>query len=207
MGLVYKKILTGDSILGLWEISESVQELHSLADLSPADKEIVSQKINGRRQKEWLAARCLVKEIIPSPSEIFYNEHGKPILQSGDYTISISHSERYAAVLLSKEDKAGVDIQKIKPDIGKGIDYFLNNQEQLWVDSTDFIVLNILWSCKESVFKYVSSHALDVRNQISCNSFELQTDGVIEVIVRDENRETISIHYEVFEDYVLTRTL
>lgn len=207
MGLVYKKILTGDSILGLWEISESVQELHSLADLSMADKEIVSQKINGRRQKEWLAARCLVKEIIPSPSEIFYNKHGKPILESGDYAISISHSERYAAVLLSKEDKAGVDIQKIKPDIGKGIDYFLNNQEQLWVDNTDFILLNILWSCKESVFKYVSSHALDVRNQIFCNAFEPQTNGMIEVIVRDENHETISIHYEVFEDYVLTRTL
>lgn len=207
MGLVYKKILSGDSILGLWEISESLQQLNSLADLSPADKEILSRKTSEKRQKEWLAARCLVKEISPSHPEIFYNEHGKPLLQSGDYAISISHSEKYAAVLLSRENKAGVDIQKIKLDIEKGIDYYLNNQEQIWVDRTDFVLLNILWSCKESVFKYVSSNELDVRNQIFCSLFQTQAEGLIEVIIRDENHETISIHYEVFEDYVLTRTL
>jgi 4'-phosphopantetheinyl transferase len=207
MGLVYKKILTGDAILGLWKISESVNQLNAIANLSPSDREILSKKNKERRQKEWLAARCLVKEIIPSPSELFYNEHGKPILQSGDFAISISHSEKYAAVLLTKSNRAGVDVQKIKADIGKGIDYFLNNQEQLWVDKADFILLNILWSCKESVFKYVSSHELDIRNQIFCGAFQPQPQGQIEVNVRDRHQETLLIHYEIFEDYVLTRTL
>ena len=207
MGLVYKKILSGDAFLGLWKISETLQQLLSTADLSAAEKEILSGKVSDKRKKEWLSARCLAKTILPSPSGILYNKHGKPILESGDYHISISHSECYSVVYLNKEKPAGVDIQKIKPDIAKGIDYFLNNQEQMWVDKTDFITLNILWSCKESVFKYVSSYELDIRNQIFCNSFEAQTAGEIEVIIRNQNHEILSIHYEVFEDYVLTRTL
>jgi len=207
MGLIYKKILSGDALLGLWKITESVQELVSIANLSLFDKGILSKKINDKRKREWLAARCLAKEMLITPSEISYTEHGKPILETGEYNISISHSELYSAVYLNRQNPAGVDIQKIKPDIGKGIDYFLNNQEQLWVDRHDFILLNILWSCKESVFKYVSSHELDIKNQIFCTSFEAQPDGLIEVMIRNESQKKLAVHYEVFEDYVLTRTL
>ncbi|MCF2447478.1 4'-phosphopantetheinyl transferase superfamily protein [Dyadobacter sp. CY345] len=207
MGLVYKKILSEDTLLGLWEISESVQELLLTANLSATEKEILSKKVSDKRKKEWLSARCLAKSMLPAQSEILYDKLGKPVLESGDYHISISHSGSYSAVYLNKESPVGVDIQKIKPDISKGIDYFLNNQEQLWVDETDFITLNILWSCKESVFKYVSSYELDIRNQIFCNSFEAKSTGEIEVIIRNYKHEILSIHYEVFEDYVLTRTL
>jgi len=207
MGLVYKKIFKGDTILGLWEISESVQELLLKADLSIPDREILSKKTNDKRKKEWLSTRCLTSNLLEKPVKIVYGEHGKPLIESGEYNISISHSENYSVVLLNKSKPVGIDIQKIKPDIGKGIDYFLNNQEQMWVDQTDFISLNILWSCKESIFKYVSSHELNVRNQIFCNSFEPQSEGLVEVIIRNENHETLMIHYEVFEDYVLTRTL
>ena len=207
MGLVYKKIFKGDSILGLWEISESVRELLSVVDLSTSDLEVLSKKINDKRKKEWLSTRCLVKNLLQKPVAITYGEHGNPLLENGEYHISISHSENYSVVLLNKSKPVGIDIQRIKPNIGKGIDYFLNNQEQIWVDETDFILLNILWSCKESIFKYVASHELNIRNQIFCNSFEPQSEGVVEVIIRNENHETLMIHYEVFEDYVLTRTL
>jgi len=207
MGLVYKKILTENAILGLWEISESLDELMLNANLTLAERAIVSEKVNDKRKKEWLAARCLAKMLLPEPSEIVYNENGKPILETGDFHISISHSERYSAVYLNNKNQAGVDIQKIKPDIAKGKDYFLNNQEQLWVDETDFITLNILWSCKESVFKYISSYELDIRNQIFCHAFEARDAGEIEVNIRNENQEILLVYYEVFEDYVLTRTL
>ncbi|MBE9464139.1 4'-phosphopantetheinyl transferase family protein [Dyadobacter subterraneus] len=207
MGLVYKKILNGRSILGLWEISESLEEL--MLQLKPSDFELekLDKKINNKRKSESLAVRLLLDQLLEGKPEISYDENGKPFLNSTDYEISISHSEKYAAVYLVKGKSAGVDIQKIKADIGKGIDFFLNDDEQLWVDKTDFILINILWSAKESVYKFAGIKDLDPRNHMSVNPFLAKPDGEITVSFGQEKRETISIQYEVFEDYVLTRTL
>ncbi|WP_159474049.1 4'-phosphopantetheinyl transferase superfamily protein [Dyadobacter sp. 3J3] len=207
MGLVYKKILEGDSLLGLWEISESLEEMFEAIKLSDSDQKKLERKVNSKRKKESVAVRLLLEKMLEETHEISYDENGKPFLISTNYKISISHSEKYAAMYLVKDKSAGVDIQKIKPDIGKGIDFFLNDEEQLWVDKADFILINILWSAKESVYKYAGIKELDPRNNMSVNPFLAKPQGEISVHFGKEKLETILIHYEVFEDYVLTRTL
>ncbi|GLU56766.1 4'-phosphopantetheinyl transferase family protein [Dyadobacter frigoris] len=207
MGLVYKKVLSGKALLGLWEITESLEDLFATAQMSRSQQEKLLKKVNTKRKRESLAVQCLVNQMLDENSEISNNEDGKPFLPNNDYHISISHSEKYAVVYLDKGKSAGVDIQKVKPDIGKGIDFFLNSNEQLWVAKTDFILINILWSAKESVYKYAGIKDLDQRNAISVNSFSAKPEGIMTATFNEENPETISIHYEVFEDYVLTRTL
>lgn len=207
MGLVYKKILKGDSLLGLWEISESLEDMLGVIKLSNSDQEKLEKKVNKKRKTESLAVRLLLDQMLEGTHEICNDENGKPFLKSTDYEISISHSEKYAAIYLVKGKSAGVDIQKIKPDIGKGINFFLNDDEQLWVDKTDFLLINILWSAKESVYKYAGVKDLDPRNNMSANPFQAKSAGDIIVNFGKENLETISIQYEIFEDYVLTRTL
>ena len=207
MGLVYKKILKADSLLGLWEISESLDALVEASRLSAADEAKMEKKVSIKRKKESLAVRLLLDQMLEGNHEIRYEEDGKPFLTRSEYTISISHSEKYAVVYLVRDKSAGVDIQKIKPDIAKGIDFFLNDGEQMWVDKTDFILINILWSAKESVYKYAGIKDLDPRNNMSINPFQAKSDGNLSVNFGKENMEMISIQYEVFEDYVLTRTL
>ncbi|MCF0056971.1 4'-phosphopantetheinyl transferase superfamily protein [Dyadobacter sp. CY356] len=207
MGLVYKKILKGNSLLGLWEISETLDALFEASRLSSGDEAKLAKKVNNKRKRESLAVRLLLNDMLGRTHEIRYDENGKPFLTTADYTISISHSEKYAVVYLVREKSAGVDIQKIKPDIAKGIDFFLNDDEQLWVNKADFILINILWSAKESVYKYAGIKDLDPRNNMTINPFQAKPDGNLAVSFGKENMEMISIQYEVFEDYVLTRTL
>lgn len=208
MGLVYKKILNGGTLFGLWEISESQEELLSQLKLSDSEKkQLDEKKVTPKRKSESLAVRLLLNQMLEGKHEIIYDQNGKPFLNASDYGISISHSEKYAVVYLIKGKSAGVDIQKIKPDIGKGIDFFLNDDEQLWVDKKDFILVNILWSAKESVYKFAGIKDLEPRNDVTVNPFSAKSDGEITVTFGQNNQEIMSIQYEVFEDYVLTRTL
>jgi hypothetical protein len=69
------------------------------------------------------------------------------------------------------------------------------------------MLMNILWSVKESVYKSAGVKDLDPKNQISVNPFQAESDGIISAVFTDKNNVTLLIHYEVFEDYVLTRTL
>jgi 4'-phosphopantetheinyl transferase len=145
--------------------------------------------------------------MLKEPLKISHDQDGKPFLENKKFQISISHSVLYAAVYLDKHQAVGVDIQKVKPDIGRGMDYFLNEKEQLWVDKTDFILMNILWSAKESVYKYAGIKELDPRNQVVIEAFKPEQAGTITAMITNKNPKALSIHYEVFEDYILTRTL
>jgi 4'-phosphopantetheinyl transferase len=207
MSLVYKKVVSEGALLGLWKISESLEELHATVNLTGLDQEILSKKGSERKKTEWLAVRHLLRELLNATTEITYDAHGKPFLKDSNYYLSISHSVQYAAVYMNKAKPVGIDIQKIKTDIEKGFDFFLNAEEQLWVDKTDFMLMNILWSVKESVYKSAGVKDLDPKNQISVNPFQAESDGIISAVFTDKNNVTLLIHYEVFEDYVLTRTL
>jgi 4'-phosphopantetheinyl transferase len=207
MSLVYKKVVSEGALLGLWKISESLEDLHATVNLTGLDQEILSKKGSERKKKEWLAVRRLLSQMLNATAEITYDAHRKPFLKDNDYYLSISHSDQYAAVYLNKAKPVGIDIQKIKIDIKKGFDFFLNAEEQLWVDKTDFMLLNILWSAKESIYKSAGVKDLDPKNQIFVSPFEAESDGVIKADFIDKNSNTLSIHYEIFEDYVLTRTL
>jgi len=207
MSLVYKKVVSEGALLGLWKISESLEELYATVNLSGPDQKILSKKGSERKKTEWLAIRRLLRCMLNATAEITYDTHGKPFLKDSNYYLSISHSAQYAAVYLNKVKPVGIDIQIIKSDIEKGIDFFLNAEEQLWVDTTDFMLLNILWSAKESIYKFAGVHDLDPKNQISVHPFKADSIGIITAVFTDKINETLSIHYEVFEDYVLTRTL
>ena len=208
MSLVYKKVVSEGALLGLWKISESLEELYATVNLSGPDQKILSKKGSERKKTEWLAVRRLLRCMLNATAEITYDAHGKPFLKDSNYYLSISHSVQYAAVYLNKVKPVGIDIQIIKSDIEKGIDFFLNAEEQLWVDTTDFMLLNILWSAKESIYKFAGVHDLDPKNQISVHPFKADSIGIITAVFTDKINETLSsIHYEVFEDYVLTRTL
>jgi 4'-phosphopantetheinyl transferase len=207
MGLVYKKVLTENALLGLWEISESLEELSGLVDPGVFDREKFAKQTSTKRKKESLAVLCLLEVMLEEPVRISHDQDGKPCLENERFKISISHSALYAAVYLNKHRAVGVDIQKVKPDIGRGMDYFLNNKEQFWVDKTDFILMNILWSAKESVYKYAGIKDLDPRNQVVIDAFKPKQTGMITAMITNKKPEALLIHYEVFEDYVLTRTL
>src|SRR5688572_21203155 len=104
--------------MGFWQITESVPDLLAQLKNARPEKNIPAYK-SEIRQKEWLASRILVYELLAKfTSEkivLFSNEHGKPFFPETGLHISISQSAEMVVVLLSDTFEVGIDIEKIKP--------------------------------------------------------------------------------------------
>ncbi|WP_439584224.1 4'-phosphopantetheinyl transferase family protein [Dyadobacter bucti] len=207
MSIRYIKRLSEDAMLGLWQMSESWQELSEQLQLSAADQQVLEGKKTESRKKEWLACRVLLKAMAPESGRITYDENRKPHVTGNNHFISMSHSGDFASVYLHKKQSVGVDIQKMKNSISKGADYFLHSSEQAWVDFSDNLTMHLIWSAKESGFKYAGNSELDLKKHIVTKRFSGNQNGIIEVSIDDTNFKSVMVSYDTFEDYVLTWTL
>lgn len=193
--------------IGLWKIEESVADLLAQLNLSASDQKILDSKKNNLRKREWLSARNLLKAMLPENTGIRYDTNGKPFLNESSNHISISHSGDYACVYICEQSPVGVDIQKLKPDISNGVDFFLSKEELHHFGKEDNVLLHILWSAKEAVYKFFAETDIDVRKDIYLLPFQRNQSGTIEVnISYSDKTENLLLHYQMFGDYVLTRT-
>jgi phosphopantetheinyl transferase len=208
MGISYIKSVSPDSELGLWHMSEPWQELRSVVDLPADELSLLEEKKTDRRKQEWLACRALLQQMTDSQPVIYYDSHRKPHIKGSSQQLSMSHSGEYVSVYVHKTSAVGADIQQMKPSISKGSDYFLNDDEKRWADLENNLLLHLIWSAKESVFKYSGDTDLDLKKHIITNSFNSNQNGTIEVsILKGNMTENILVQFETFEDYVLTWTV
>ncbi|MCE6992545.1 4'-phosphopantetheinyl transferase superfamily protein [Dyadobacter sp. CY323] len=208
MGISYIKKLSEDAQIGLWQMTESWQELRELVELTETDQRVLTEKKTDNRRQEWLACRALLKNMSGRDAEIVYHENGKPFLKGNNHFISMSHSGAFVCVYLDNNKSIGIDIQKIKPGISKGSDFFLNEEEQMWVDADDNLLLHTIWSAKESVFKFAGNPDFDLKKHIVTNPFSGNQKGSIEVkLIHPDHTESVQVGYDNFEDYVLTWTV
>jgi 4'-phosphopantetheinyl transferase len=207
MGVVFIKKVSGTAQLGLWHIHETTDVLRLPLSLTTEEEKVFHRKISDRKKKEWLASRNLLQAMIPENFGLYYDAHGKPFLKESHTHISISHSGAYAVVYTDSSKSVGTDIQKLKPDISKGVEYFLNKAELNCFDIADNIMLHILWSAKESVFKYIGSHELNLKEDVILMPFDRNQSGTIQVnILHYSHKQGIRVAYKQLGDYILTRT-
>jgi len=208
MGITSIKRLSENSLLGLWHITESVDELFGKVILSSNENEIYYSKKTDSRKKEWLACRNLIKEMLHANVEISYDQSGKPFLTNHEFYISMSHSGEYSCVYVNGLKPVGVDIQKFKSSIKAGYDFFIHESDEKWVNTNSNELLHIIWSIKETVFKYFGIPELDIKKDIVVNPFTSNENGIIEVNILNHGPiRTILVYYQVFDGYVLTYTI
>ena len=154
MGLILLKKEKNQS-LGIWEISESVNELKALTKGVKLDQ-IKSQK----RKLEILAVRVLLKEMCGN-SKLNYNKYGAPVLDNNK-KITISHSKQLVAIIVS-EFKSGIDTEIISKRILKIKDKFISKYDNIDESQED---LTIAWSTKECIFKWHQKGNLNFKDDI-----------------------------------------
>lgn len=207
MGIVFIKNTSATGLLGLWKLEESVEALEQNIVLTENEYTIFKQKKTEQRKKEWLGVRNLLKAMIPGQPSIQYDVHGSPSLVNSNLHISISHSGDYASLYTDSSKPVGVDIQKIKEDIIKGNNYFLNNKELELNHFQEGITLNIIWSAKEAIFKYCGLPGLDSKEDITVQLFNPKESGLIVAsVLHGSFQEDVALAYEIFDQYILTRT-
>ena len=169
MGLILLKKEKNQS-LGIWEISESVNELKALTKGVKLDQ-IKSQK----RKLEILAVRALLKEMCGNV-KLSYNKFGAPVLDNNN-KISISHSKQLVAIIVS-ELKSAIDTEIISKRILKIKEKFISKYDNINDSQED---LTIAWSTKECIFKWHQKGNINFKDDISIKSIN-HTIKTIEVI-------------------------
>ncbi|NOY37533.1 MAG: 4'-phosphopantetheinyl transferase superfamily protein [Chlorobi bacterium] len=205
MGLKYIKTFTSDCRLGLWEIEEDLNTLHNMISLEPEEEKTIRGYGNEARKAEYLSVRVLLHRMLNGDARIRYGTRNKPFLAGKDYDISISHSGRYTAILLSREQRVGVDLEKMSHRISKIADRFINPSERITADpSVKRYHLYIHWCAKEALYKLLDKKGLNFREHIIIQPFVPKDEGQLSGHVKNETiDESFDLWYYRLVDYVI----
>ena len=166
MGLILLKKERNQS-LGIWEISESVNELKALT------KGVKLGQIKSQKRKlEILAVRALLGKMCGNV-KLDYNKYGAPVLDNNK-KITISHSKQLVAINVS-EFKSGIDTEIISKRILKIKDKFISTNDNINESQED---LTIAWSTKECIFKWYQKGNINFKDDILIKSINHSTKKI-----------------------------
>jgi len=187
--------------LGVWKIEETEDFFKSNV---PQHRDVT----HPHKRLQHLAGRFLLQYLFPAfPYELIrIADTRKPFLPDEQYHFSISHCGDYAAAIVSKDKRVGVDIEIPTEKISKIMYKFLSAKEHeqfhlIQPDKDRIPFATLLWSAKESVFKWYGNGGVDFRKEIQLKK---QHEG-IEAIDSyfSKNNTELNIHYRQFEHLVL----
>lgn len=208
MPIVFNKNIDSHTILAVWKIEESEAELTAGLQLKQHELDFISSLNNGKRLLHWLSTRLLLRTMLNTDDYIDcrMDEHGKPYLVDIDYEISLSHSFDYAAVMISKDKKVGVDIELIKEKIQLIKHKFLSVGElaQPELDlSTEGLYVS--WCIKEAIYKWNGRRGLELKKDMFVKAFPLAESGEVEAIVSlpDYQQPLTASYFKNSDGYML----
>jgi len=208
MGVILKNDLEGGCKLGIWEITESYDELRSKLSLESEEVKTLERFRNPNRKLEWLSVRNLANELTGINSRIIYNEDRKPFLLDNSSHISISHSKDYTSIMLGRGKKVGIDLEYMSHRISSIADRFINDKEK--ITSTQELVryhLYIHWCAKEALYKICDKRNINFKKNLIISPFDPQEEGIINGTVDNINGvDDYELYYRRMEDYILVWT-
>ena len=208
MPVVFNKNIDENTILAVWKIEETEEQLLSGLQLKQHELDFISSLNNGKRLLHWLSTRVLLRTMLNTSEYIDcqMDEHGKPFLPNLDYHISLSHSYDYAAVIIGKNRKVGVDIELIKHKIKSIRHKFLSDIELAQKQIGDNINgLYVCWCAKEAIYKWNGRKGLEFKQDMHIKPFKLKTEGSLTALVDlpEGSRELIVNYFKTSDGYML----
>lgn len=204
--LIRKEKTEKNGLLGIWEMTESPNEILAMMPpelRSQSEKHIAKLHVQ-RRIMERLCARLLLFVLLNEEKEIAYTVDGSPYLTDNSYQISISHTNKYVAVLLHKTHSVGIDIETISERINKVAYKFISDEE--CIDESKPTIHRLLhWSAKESLFKVTPEKEIDFKQHLLIAPFTPNAAGkMCACITKISPQKKLDVHYEIHDTYVLT---
>lgn len=190
--------------MGLWRIDESTSRLTRMCGDARIDARVfdrISHFKSEQRRRETLATHLILHAMTGQDGlYISHNSDGNPIVDG--LNISISHTKGYAAVIISRQNRVGIDIEYVSNRVEKVMDYFLRDDEYA-PSLTDKI---IQWCAKETAYKFFPAPKPQFLGLHSL--YDEQSLGRGRFAIRKESGgNEISIRVLSNEEFVLTFTL
>lgn len=159
----YQQQINSSTRVGVWKIEET--EEFFLGNV-PVGREIT----HPHKRLQHLAGRFLLQYLFPAfPYELIkIADTRKPYLPDEQYHFSISHCGDYAAAIVSRTRRVGVDVEIPGEKVLKIAHKFLSPEEQslFMQQSVDQQEITRLWSAKEAVFKWYGLGQVDFSEHI-----------------------------------------
>lgn len=199
MPIFYQQDIDESTRLGIWKIEET--EEFFLKHV-PLQKEIT----HPHKRLQHLAGRFLLKYLYPDfPVKLIkIADTKKPFLEDEAYHFSISHCDDYAAAIVSKTERVGVDVEIPSFKIDRIKNKFLNELE-FSILNPEFSItqLTLMWCCKEAVYKWWSYGGVDFSEKIRLQPYELQSSGNLPVQFFLGNTTNLVLQYKIFDKLCL----
>ncbi|MBA2249723.1 MAG: 4'-phosphopantetheinyl transferase superfamily protein [Chitinophagaceae bacterium] len=218
MALFYQHNINEKTKIGVWHIEETESFFLSAVSLQ---REIM----HPHKRLQHLAGRFLLPFLFPGfPNELIaIADTRKPFLQNEAYHFSISHCGDFAAVMVSKTQRVGIDIEMVTPKVEKIKHKFLNTEELLLLNRQEAIgneqlaigkseltdnqinKLTLLWSCKEAIFKWDGAGGIDFKKDIHLKSIDPEKQ-LIDCDFTKHKKVALQVHYLYFEKMCMAWT-
>ena len=202
MPIFFQHAVSENTRLGIWKIEETEEFFKGNV---PQHREVT----HPHKRLQHLAGRFLLQFLFPDfPYELIkVADTRKPFLPDEQFHFSISHCGDYVAVIVSRNQRVGIDIEIPVPKIESILYKFLSARE---LDKFNLVnqaqasgpqLPTLLWSAKESVFKWYGIGGVDFRRQIQLQ----EQHGGKEVIdcFFSKTETQLEIHYRQFAGLVL----
>ncbi len=208
MALYLLKELDDDyhSKLGVWQVSETEAELRALSSIPSDELEEISYIKSESLRKQKLAVRALLDAMFEDKVYLSHHDNGKPYIENCATNISITHTDKYVAVLLNDTEEIGVDCESLDRDFSAVEKKALSEEE---IDDLDDDKRNeqlaIYWCAKEAVYKKMSQYNVDFAEQIEIEDFHPRGEGKLDAVFteKDGYEEEIHLQYMTFDRHVL----
>lgn len=231
MGLYLRKDLKGGGTIAVWEITETEKELLDILAKDEEDRDEELEEISlyksEQARRERLSVLALVQTLFEEPVHIGHHENGAPYIENDSTRISITHTNRFSAVIIHPSEEVGIDIESIKRDFTAVEKRALSEEERddlLDKDEDDpekmeerNTQLAIYWCAKEALYKRMGRNNVDFSEDMEVDRFSVREEGEIDVTFKypqsehivDEDgeeqneEEEFEMQYETFEDHVM----
>lgn len=208
MPLFYQHYINEFTKLAIWHIVEGQDFFLTKVPL----KRDVSHP---QKRLQHLAGRYLLTELYADfpLKEILIADTRKPYLEDEQYHFSISHFGDYAAAIVSSKNRVGVDVEKVSPAVEKIRHKFLSAHESAiafeGIEKSGHRLrqLTMLWSAKESIYKWYSLGKVNFKEHIRWKEpYFIRTGDLGELCFEFRKNDPIplSVYYKIFDDLVLT---
>lgn len=188
MPLFYQQTIDRHTKIGIWKIEEAE---NFFLETVPLQSEIT----HPHKRVQHLAGRYLLRYLFPDfPYELIRIASTlKPFLENEAYHFSISHCDDFAAAIVSKDKRVGIDIETVSERVRRVKDKFINNIEagilqQYENHVSELMKFTLIWSCKEAMFKWYGDGLMDFRKHMQ-----------LQAIYSDEIRQC------TFTDFLFTK--
>lgn len=210
MPVFFQQQINEHSRLGVWKIEETEEFFKGNV---PLHRDVT----HPHKRLQHLAGRFLLQFLFPDfPYELIQiADTRKPFLPDEQYHFSISHCRDYAAAIVSKNQRVGIDIEIPVDRINKMMYKYLSPREHdLFnlipggINDNNSELPNeptLLWSAKESVFKWYGEGGVDFRREIQLLKRHSENETID--CFFSKNQSELTVHYRQFDGLMLAWVL